>query len=620
MQSHRPSTPVVLALFLTLTAVAGRAQQQGYAMFFEAANGPSILLTPGEPTILSLSGPPNAVLALAGSLSSAAFSTPLGTVGIDFLSPTFSIWIDGFDLGSAYWSIGRLDPNGQHTLLMQPFLSTTPLGTDVYSQSVATDPTSPFGYVLSNPVHARCAPEPPVIESISPAIIQNGGLVTIIGERLGGFINLYDAPIVTLDDVPLTVVSHSDDIVEVMVPTDALSGVIRLSTFGGSTNPGADALDTYVLITGSPVNELVAKSGLLTTPVTVLGTVNSGPDVDVYQVLLNAGEELFLELFPFQTSTLSIFGYTSLQYGLYLDPLVDVVLAAAGPDPLLNEDNSGPGFSAAVGHENAPRFIAPVTGTYLVRVGSTYAFTAGDYILNIHARIPAQLPSPHILRTQPNIAPPGADVSVYAWGIDLANPASHAINFVTASGTTSVQPFINAEGLLTATVPLDAQTGHVRVVNPEAQISPVDADDFASYLLIPGSLMLEDPAPTPQTIYSGTTVWGAIVGNFETDGYAIHLDQGDVVRVRAFPYDPIADRLLKGALFQPTLLDPEIVISAQSGTMYTSDAHSGPGFSAEIGGLLRPPFVAPSSATYIFSVRGWFFLSSGVYVFDIRVN
>jgi hypothetical protein len=614
----------MLALWIAATVFSAlpalTSGQSTLQLNLNEAAAPSANVTPGDTILLEVAGNVNGHFALALSNAAAAIPTPFGILGVSFFDASFRVPIDGFNPAAPSFTQGILDGAGSRTFAFQPFALSTPPGAALYMQGLMAAVDAPLGFVLSNVVTAVLVPEAPVVDTLMPRLIGRGQTITLVGQNFGGNFAGATPPTVWIDDVPLTLTSFGDDFIEADLPMNVHSGYLRVVTPGGVSNVAADAIKHWVCVTVPPAEESGAETIVLSAPTTIMGQIAPNVDRDTFVVSLNAGDELFADLLPFSNQDFDVFAYTASSYGAHLDPTLEIAALIGNGESIGGDDNSGPGFGSAIGCGGAPRFIVPFTGDYRVTVGSGFGFTGGHYVLNLFTSPLTAPVQPRILRVEPNVAAPGYSLDLIAWGLDMTNAAANVIEFPAGQGSwIAATPTLAANGLLSVVVPAGATPGQIRARSAMGLVSGVDADDFASHVFIMGSAIPEDPAPTPQTILLGMTIIGSIATQFEADTFHVYLAAGQSIAVRAYPFDPMSGRLLKGALFSAVSLDPEIVIQGSSGTpVYTSDVHSGPGYSAELGGLARPAWVAPFSGTFQIVVRPWFFLSLGAYVLDVR--
>lgn len=621
MDANRPLTLVGFFIIVFAAVTGTSLSAQTFNVGSPSSGGTAASVQTNFDTTLMVDGDHGDVYALASSLSGTNLATPFGTLGLDLSHPSFSILVDGFNPGNPTWSYGLLGPAGYLIFTFQPFPSGTPIGTAIRFQAVRVSPLAPTTIELSNTALMTCSAPPPVITGITPNITSPGATVIVAGQNLGGASNGGNAPTVICDGIPYAVTSHGDDFVEVVVPEGAVSGNLRVQTLSGASPVAQDGITSFVVVTNSIFPENMTSTTVLTPPVSVEGDIDWNGDEDFYDVALVEGDEVLVECHPIDVSTYSVFSYSAALYGQFIDPEIAIMPSMSSNDIVLEDNNGGPGFAAAFGVGVGPRFFVPATGIYRVRVRSAFGFTNGNYFLNIRTRDNPTIPGPKILAVIPNSGVVGSEVDVLAWGVDTSQPSQHIVRFPTVSGPVDVVPYVGQSGLLRAALPPGVVTGHIQIRNSAGAFSDVAADDYSSNIFIWGVIGLEDPAPGPEPIQSGETRIGAITATFELDLYTINLVAGDAVAIRVYPYDVTTGQVLRGALFLPTILDPEFLVQNTNGQgLYTTDVHSGPGYSAEIGGVLVPRWIVPTTQTYQIAVRAWFYLSAGSYVLDVRVN
>lgn len=621
MDAHRPRALVGFFTVVVLAVTGIPISAQSFNVGSPTSGGTAASVQNNVDTTLMVDGDPGDVYALASSLAGANIATPFGTLGLDLAHPSFSILVDGFNPGNPTWSYGHLGPAGYLLFTFQPFPTGVPLGSAIRFQAVRVSPYSPAPIELSNTSLMTCTAAPPVITGITPNVTSPGGAVVIAGQYLGGVANGGNPPTVTCDGILFAVTSHGEDFVEVIVPESAVSGNLRVQTISGSTPLSSDSITAFVVISNAIYQETSTAATVLTTPVSVEGDIDWNGDEDFFDVALTEGDEVLIECLPIDLTTYTVFSYAANFYGQFIDPEIAIMPISLSNDILMEDNNGGPGFAAAIGVGVGPRFFVPATGVYRVRVRSAFGFTNGNYFLNIRTRDNPTISTPKILALYPNSGVVGNEVDVLAWGVDTMAPGQHLVRFPTASGPIDVTPYVGQAGLLRAALPPGVITGHIQISNAAGVFSEVLADDYSSNFFVWGMPGLEDPAPGAEPILSGETKMGTITSSFELDLYTISLVAGDAVTIRVYPYDAGSAQILRGALFSPTTLDPEILVQNTNGQgLFATDVHSGPGYSAEIGGPLVPRWIVPTTQTYQIAVRAWFYLSAGSYVLDVRVN
>lgn len=621
MDATRPRALVGFFIVVVWALTGSPLSAQTFYVGSPSSGGIAASVQNNVDATLMVDGDQGDVYALASSLGGASIATPFGTLGLDLSHPSFSILVDGFNPGNPTWSYGHLGPSGYLLFTFQPFPTGVPLGTAIRFQAIRVSPLAPTTIELSNTSLMTCTAPPPVVTGITPNITSPGGTVVIAGQDLGGTSNGGNPPTVTCDGVIFPVTSHGEDFVEVVVPEGATSGNLRVQTLSGATPVAPDSITSFVVIANAIFPETSTGSTVLQTPVSVEGDIDWNGDEDFYDVALVEGDEVLIECLPIDLTTYSVFSYTATYYGQFIDPEIAIQASNLTNDVLLEDNNGGPGFAAAIGVGVGPRFFVPATGVYRIRVRSAFGFTNGNYFLNIRTRDNPTIAMPKILALLPNSGTAGNEIDILAWGVDTSQPTQHLVRFPTIFGPVDVVPYVGQSGLLRAALPAGVLTGHVQIRNATGTFSEVAADDYSSNLFIWGATGFEDPAPSSEPILSGDSKIGAITATFELDLYTINLVAGDAVSIRAYPYDPTTGQVLRGALFSPTTLDPEVLVQNTNGQgLFTTDVHSGPGYSAEIGGPQVARWIVPTTQTYQIAVRAWFYLSAGSYVLDVRVN
>lgn len=597
-----------------ILAASARAQTAQLLLDGVVADAQPIVL--GDTSTLTVQGSPWANFSLIGAQARDVWVTPLGVVEVDVFDPTFFVAIDGFDPNSMNFSSAFLDATGETQLGFTPFPFGWPGGSTVYFQALVADATSPFGIALTPLVGGLAVPPVPMLSAITPRSANPGQTVTISGNYLGGIWTGGVLPSVTIEGQPMTVLNADENAVQVVVPADATSGYVEVTTTGGSGPVLYDDHAHYLAIYGLPLGESNLANATITEPVTVLGSISQPGEVDEYTIHLVRGEELRVEVFNFSYATLDIAPYTPYTGGL--DTKIEIVDPLLNVGALLEDNNSGPGFSAAVGWHMGPRFIAPSLGDYVIRIQGTTSLAVGDYYLGVWTKGPNPADGPIVYAVDPNFAQVGLPVRIVSNGLDPSNLAASNVEFPGPDGSwLSSSPYFDSWGRIVANVPLGARSGHIRVTDSEGRSSTFMADSFGSYVLIQAAS--SGPA-TIGNISESTTIVDSLPP-FQAHVINVDVDVGQKLSVRAFPFDLQTQRLVKGYIFQAGVLDPEVVIGGQGGQgFYVSDTHSGPATAAEIGGSLHPAWTAPATNTYGVTLRGWLFLSSGPYVLNIEID
>ncbi len=570
----------------------------------------------GDMATLTVQGSPLANFSLIGSQDRDVWVTPLGVVEVDVFDPTFFVALDGFDPNSANFAAAFLDAAGTTQLGFTPFPVGWPGGSRVYFQALVADATVPFGVALTPLVGGVAVPPTPMLTGITPRSANPGQTVTIGGNYLGGIWTGGVLPTVTLEGQPMTVLSADENAIQAIVPAGARSGYVEVTTTGGSGPPLYDDHAHYLSIYGLALGEANLSNSTITEAVTILGSISQPGEEDDYTVHLVRGEELRIEVFNFSYATLDIAPYTP--YGGGLDTRIEIFDPLVNVGALQEDNNSGPGFSAAMGWHTGPRFVAPALGDYVIRVRGTNALAVGDYYLGIWTNAPDPDDGPIVYAVDPNFAQVGLPVRIISNGLDPSNLAASSVEFPGPDGSwLTSSPYFDSWGRIVANVPQGARSGHLRVKDSEGRYSTFMADTFGSYVLIQAAS--SGPATTGW-VSESTTIVDSLPA-FQAHVINVDMDAGQKLSVRAFPFDLVTQRLLKGYIFQPGILDPEVVIGGQGGQgFYVSDTHSGPATAAEIGGALHPAWTAPATGTYGVTLRGWLFLSSGSYVLNIEID
>ncbi|MCB9831077.1 MAG: IPT/TIG domain-containing protein [Planctomycetes bacterium] len=601
-----------------LCLCAGICSAQFTSLVWNGATGTQIPVNVGSVTTVNVNAYPGMNYALLASKTRDVWYTDLGLLEVDLQDPAFTVGIDGFNPAHPRFSWGFVNGNGDFDFSFVPYPIASPIGDDIYFQVLAQDPTKLLGFSLSNFVGASSQALKPVVYSVEPRSTAPGGTVTILGDYLDGTPSVGQTPVVTMGGQTLTLISQSRNQIIAAVPIDGHSGSIRVHTDRGSSPDLYYNVKHYVVVAGNLVGEGLPGSELLDGHMSLVGEIDSPTDVDEYQIHLEAGEELFVEVFNYDAFNLVVKPYDPAAWqSVQLNSDLEFRMPGVPIDPLIYDNDGGCGFAAGIGTGNARRFVAPFTGDYSVTVGSAFEYSTGHYMLNTWTATGPTTGEPQLVGIHPNISTVGGVVEIYCFGVDLSDPSTISVEFQGANGSwLPTTPFLNAQGRLAAMIPAAAKTGHLRVRNAQNLVSSFDADDYPSYYVLLSQLAVE----TLNASYSGSMqIMGDISVTQEIDQFAWSLNAGDVVKVRAFPFDFDNTRVMKGEFFDPAWLDPEVQILPPVGQAPVIDIHSGPGIAAEIG-LAIPPFVAATTGTYYIRVDSWFFLTQGPYLLDVEIN
>ncbi len=613
-----PVCALVFAVFVL--AHATLQAQQSPTISWDQSQGNAVPVLIGAPSQIDVTAYPGMNYALFASRTTAPTVTPIGTIDIDFNDPEFEIGIDGFNPAHPLFTWGFVDSLGHFEFNFVPYALGAPAGQKIYFQTLSQDPTAaPFNLALSNMVGSEAQPLAPRVDAVSPRQITLNDNITIVGQFFNG--SSTSPPVVTMGGTPLLVLSYQDDMIVAAVSSAlTASGTVRVQTDVGVSPDLSFNSNHYVSLLGIMTTE--ASQG--TTPMdgsySLVGQISTPSEVDTWYLSLDAGEELFVEVFNYDTANSAIVPYDPSNWmSVQVNPMVELTMPGVPIDPIISDNDGGPGFTAGIGIVQAARFVAPFAGNYELRVKAAFSVTQGDYLLNTWTRPGSAQETPEIIGIHPNYVAPGDELEIYATGLDFGNPASNVVEFAGPAGTWISAPLTQlSNGHLGVTVPATAETGHLRVTNSSGFVSSFDADDYPSFYLIKNNVGQEG---TVFSFASSQQIIGAISVPQEVDNYHVTLQQGQKVAYRAFMFDPTAERIVKGRIFEPALLDPEVHIRKLfTTTDLISDVHSGPSTAAEIGGSLIPPWPVPLNDVYEFSIQSWFYLSSGSYIIDIVID
>ena len=604
-----------------LFMMALMAPAQNAALSWQNSQAIDTPISVGNMTTVDVDGLPFMNYALIASKIRGNWYSDIGLIEVELSDPDFTIGIDGFDPSHHLFSWGFFDANGDYSFSFVPWGIYDQTGETIFMQIVANDPTTgPFNITLSNPVGAISVPRAPVVTSVIPRSVAPGSTITVAGNYFNGHPLSNDAPIVTIGGETALVTSWNDDAITAIIPTTSHSGNIVVSTtIGSSPNIIYDAR-FHVVVTGAVTTELLSMQNPIDGHFSVIGSLQTGTEEDIYSIHLDAGEELFVEVFNFDLVNLVLAPFDPSNWAsVQLNPELELSMPNVPLNPVIYDNDGGPSFAAAIGIAYGKRFVAPFDGDFSLKIGAAFNFSTGNYLLNTWTKQNSVTAEPSIIGIHPNVVVPGADIEIYCWGVDFGNLALETVEFSGPSDTwIPVTPTLNAQGHMSATVPTNAVTGHLRICNSVGLLSSFDADHYESFYLRQSSYGLE---AVSYQVSGSLQILGNLSITQEVDNYQLNVLVGDSVRVRGFAFDIMTGRILKGKFFENNPLDPEIRIAdLLSGPVHTADVHSGPGTSAAIGGFQGSAWIAPRTDGFELSIRSWFLLSSGDYLLDVVVD
>ncbi|MFT7620482.1 MAG: hypothetical protein ACI97A_004139 [Planctomycetota bacterium] len=575
----------------------------------------------GSPTNVQVTGFPLSPYALLASRQLAVTNTLIGQLEIDLNDDDFTVGIDGFNPAHNLHHMGSTDVFGQYSFNFVPYEPGTPYGQRIYFQTVAQNPTAaPYNLQLSNTVGTYATPAMPRIDTVTPRSIFYGDFVTITGAFFTGSIGPSGAPVVTIGGNAMIIVSYTDNLIQAVAAGGNHSGGVQvISDVGTSPDLSYDP-NHYVMLIGNPTTEGSQMSNPMDGHYSLVGEIDSGTDTDTYFVSLEAGEELMLEVMNFDPVNYVVNPYNTQNWNsVQLNSHVELKMPGVPINAIISDNDGASGFAAGIGVVSAQRFVAPFDGDFEITVSASFGFSEGHYMMNTWTKPGNPNEAPEIIGIHPNFVNPGYEIQIFAVGLDLSQPSANIAEFPGPNGTWIQSPMYTVgNGHISAFVPPNAKSGHLRIRNAAGLYSSFTADHFPSFVMMKTLV-------TPETdIYNLSTsqqVTGTIAIDQEVDNYQLNVAVNKTVRARAFLFDPVTERLMKGKVFDSDYLDPEIRIrELYSGPIHVADSHSGPETAAEIGGAGLPAWTVPFTGSFELSVRSWLFLSSGNYVLEIEIE
>ncbi|MFT7620694.1 MAG: hypothetical protein ACI97A_004352 [Planctomycetota bacterium] len=416
---------------------------------------------------------------------------------------------------------------------------------------------------------------------------------------------------------PVTVASYNDQCIQILAPGHVRSGGIRVTTDVGPSPDLSQDPEFYVVILGNFALESVTGFGPYDGDYSIFGELVHNTEVDTYLVSLLAGEELFIEAFNSDSANFVADPFDPSSVGpTDVNAQIELHIPNVPITPILKDNDRGPGYAAAIGVADGQRFVAPFTGDFEIKVRSFLGQSHGDYLLNVWTMPDDLTRPPTILGIHPNYAAPGEEISIFSTGLNYVQCASNLIEFKGPGQSRISTPLtLLANGQYGVQVPVNAVTGHMRVISASGLGSTQQIDHPPSFLMV---------KTTPQNeaivtlISESKQVFGSLNSNFDLDHFDLALNLGDVVSVRVHSFDIQNSRLLDEPPFDFNILDAEIQIRRTLwGITEITDVHSGPGIAAHISSAA---WNAPMTSTYSLCVHPWLFLSHGDYLLDIIVN
>lgn len=589
----------VCALLLACTSAAQTPQ----VLVDGQGTGP-VGVSVGATAVLDVVGPATQAFALGIGFQPATIVTQSGTLGFDPQDPASFIFLDGFDPSHPNYAISFLSVLGQFTMFATPFQNGSS-GNSFWTQALVMDPSHPEGIVLSNTVQVTSVQPPPTVTSTAPNYSAAGGMVYVNGSD---FDQNPQNNVVMVGDHPCAVMNGGSDWIFSQLPMDARSGPMSVTTSAGTGGGNQNSVHTWCAVITTPYNEGNHPS-LITDTTTVVGLIAAPGENDLYTMQVNAGEEIFVEVYSWDTNTQSITG-TINSVNAFFDPTVRIIRNNV---PVATDDDSGPHLNAGIGiYGGNNHFIADATGEYVIEVDAFLGLGTGWYMIVMGTRTPISAPL-SVVSLHPNVARPGDTVQAYVSGVTGGDPSQYTLDV----GGVQI-PVTNAlPGRLDFVVPWNAGviSGAVNISTATESTSHIDNDMQAWLCVITNNLIQESNYVAP--LMPGDSLYGQLSNGIETDVYLFSAQAGASYFIEVSSFDDATGRVRTAGFLIPGPLDPELRIM-DGGTVLASDGAGGPGLNALLGGTNTGPFVAPQTSWYTIQVSSLFGISWGSYILNIR--
>jgi len=603
VEKARTRTTLILLGVMMILWSARSPGQSAQVLVNGDATGPA-QVSLGATAVLDLVGPPTQAFALGIGFYPAAIPTSSGTLGIDPWDPTTFIFLNGFDPSHPHHGLSFLSVVGQFTLFATPFQG-GPDGFSIWTQGLVVDPTHPEGVVLTNTLEVTSVRPPPEVTQASPNYSAAGGTLYLHGSN---FDSIPENNTVKIGDLPCAVLSGSAHWLLVEVPLNARSGPVSVTTSSGTGGGNPDKVHTWCAVATTPYDE-GHHPALITETTTVIGLVAAPGERDFYPISANAGEEIFAEVYSWDTNSERITGSIN-SVNVYFDASVRII---RNNIPVAADGDSGPHQNAGIGiHNGKVNFIADETGEYVIEVDGFLGVGFGWYMVVIGTRAP--LPAPlHVVSLHPNVARPGDVVHAYVAGVVGGDPTQYNLDV----GGIQIPVTHAAPGRLDFVLPWDtgAISGPVNVSTASDATLHVEDEMQAWLCVITTDLRSESLQTSP--LSPGDSLYGQLATSGEVDAYEFSAIAGESYFIEVSSFDDTTGRVRNVGFLFPGPLDPELrILDAE--TVLTGDTSGGPGLNALIGGATTPAFVAPASKTYTIQVSSLFGISWGSYIINLR--
>jgi len=558
----------------------------------------------GETVVLDLIGPASQPFALAIGMEPANIGTPFGQLGLDPWASTSFIFLDGMNPAHPYHGLSFLSVTGQFTMFTIPFQSGS-AGVSFWSQSLVLDPASPEGAVLTNDLQVTSVQPAPEVGAASPNYNAAGGPLYITGSY---FDSNPANNTVRIGDQVCTVLNAANDWLFVELPSDARSGPISVTTASGTGGGDKENIDTWCAIATTPYTE-GQQPAIIDTKTTVLGEIPAPGETDYYTMLVEAGEELVVELYSWDNNAQSITGTVN-STNIFFDGTLRVFRHGV---PVAMDDDSGPHLNAAIGLDHGiTHFVADETGEYVIEVDAFMGFGTGYYLLVMETRTPRPAPL-RVISLHPNVAPPGAVIHAYMSGVTGGDPSQYSLTV----GGEPVEVTNAIPGRLDFVVPpTGTLASGVVNVSTATESTPHTGDSIEAWLCLISS-PLQAEATLGGNLQPGQSLYGQLSVGSEVDSFMFDGEAGKQYSIEVSCFDDASARVITAEYLLPGTLDPEVRV-LDAGTPLISDGAGGPGLNAMIGGTLTGLFTAPSTQAYEIRISSLFAISSGSYILNVR--
>ncbi len=607
------SLRIVFAMLIAqCAAISASAQSPSIAL--DSAVSGIVGVAPESVVEFAMLGVPVAPFAVLASPASVARPTPFGILEPDALHADANVVFDGFDPNHPLASSSFLGIEGLFSVAMLPFPEAGVVrDPDYWIQALSVDPSVPAGLALTNVVRLRLLAPPPSVSVIHPNIAPAGGTVVAFGSQ----IPVAGSPLAaSVGGVAADVTRTAQGRLDVTLGAGARSGPLRIDTASGASSDDPDRLASWITVIPGPVFTPTTAPSVVTFPCAIRGW-HSRFSPRRFAVALAPGDELVAELYVFDPVNERVTGDMNPSVP-HFDPFLKVLRGTQAPVVVLVDDDSGPSVAARVGGSGAPRYTSPEGETVIVEVNSYNSQSEGHYLLVLAAR-PAEEAEAAIHSVHPNVGRPGDRLTVFGSGFDPASPLSFG---VTVGGVPCRVDAVHANRIAFF-LPESATSGPVAIHrNGTSRTGP--PDDVATWVTVvpfDTTWVAETPGPTP--LVPGIAYRGAIDFIADVDDYDVFLQEGSVLSLEVYAYDPVGDRIIDSTLFATGPADVEWRLYDPQNLFFplVTQLNDGPGLNAVTGRTsIHPGFPAPWTGVFRIRVGTFFGWSVGDYLMIPRVD